>query len=154
MKYYLLESNLLEEQKRKNRQMEESYAYIIEFVKRVSDSLDDKRLRTRIEINHKHHPDTVASIHECITPYCVVSLGADETGYYNIVYSINYQATELIGEYTLSALVRGINRYMMDGYTNEGIEHRVRINSLAMDIVPIFNQLLEIGENDWTRIMN
>jgi hypothetical protein len=152
MKNYLLEENLLDEQKEKNRQLERSYFEILEFIKRLSASFEIEELQTRIEIDHKLNPDTIATIHECITPYFIISLGADETGYYNIAYSLDYRAKDIIGECALSNLLRTIYRFTMNGYTDTGIEHRVKVHSLAMDTISIYKQLYNNGDNSFTKM--
>lgn len=141
MKNYLLEENLLEEQQQVNRQLEKAYFEILEFLKRLSSSFDMEELKGLIEIDHKLNPNTVATIYECITPYFIISLGADETGYFSIAYSLDYRAKDFIGEYALSNLLRTLYRITMNSHTSIGIEHRIRIHSLAMDTLEIYKKL-------------
>ncbi|NEU09792.1 hypothetical protein GZH53_15805 [Flavihumibacter sp. R14] len=134
MKNYLLEETLLVEQQLKNRELEKCYSYIVETVSRISNLLDNESVKGIIKTDHREFPGTEATIFECITPYCCVSLGADDTGYYNINYSIDYRATEMIGEYALTSLLRNIYRFTMNNFTDTVVEQRVWIHSLAYEI--------------------
>lgn len=134
MKNYLREGNLFQEQIEKNRQLEKSYLHIIDTVKKISASLDDPGLKDVIEVDHREYPHTLATMFECITPYCCISLGADETGYFSITYSIDYRAPEFIGTYALAGLLRNIHRYTMVDFTDTMIEHRVLAYSLSREI--------------------
>ena len=145
MKNYLLEENLLDEQKEINRQLERSYFEILEFLKKLSASFDIPELKDVIEADHKLNPETIATIHECVTPYFIISLGADETGYFSIAYSLDYRAKDFIGEYALSNLLRTLYRITMNSHTSIGIEHRVRIHSLAMDTLEIYKKLKSVN---------
>lgn len=153
MKYYLLEVNLLEEQRNINRELEKAYNNIIAVIKKISASLDDTELRPIIMVDHKLYERTEAMIHECITPYCNVSLGADETGYFNICYSTHYEAPTMIGQLPFSYLIREINRWTMNDKTVYPIEQRIWVHNLAGDVLEQYNQCVKLGETEFRKII-
>ncbi len=137
-----LEGHLLAEQQAINRQLEISFDHIVGFLRRMAGMLENEELQGLVLLDHRDNPNVAATISECITPYCIISLGADDNGYFNIVYSLDYRASEMIGEYNLSYLLRAIYRYTMIETTEVPIEQRIRLHSLALDVIKIYNNLI------------
>ena len=74
--------------KERNKKLFEAYRSTINTIERIQGWLDDERLRTRIESDFRKKPDTQFTMFQCTTPFSLVSLGCDQMGRYNIVYSV------------------------------------------------------------------
>lgn len=124
--------------KERNKRLFSAYQSIINTIERMQGWFDDERLRIRIESDFRKKLGIQATMLQCTTPFCKVSLGCDQMGRYNLVYSVDYRFQEMISEEFASRLIRRIYEF-----TPGEMEPFVKIGSLYTDCVETFNRLLE-----------
>lgn len=122
----------------RNKKIAAAYSYLIKTIGKIQGCLDDDVLRTRIESDFRQRTSIKSTISQCTTPFCIISLGCDEMGRYNLVYSVDHRFQEMISENFASTLIRRIYEF-----TPGEMEPFVRIGSLYNDCIKIFNQLVE-----------
>jgi len=122
----------------RNKKLLGAYSSIIVIITKIQGWLDDERLRTRIESDLQKTPGIKNTMYQCTTPFCVVSLGCDQMGRYNIAYSLDYRIQEMISGPFASTLLRRIYEF-----TPGELDPFVKIGSLCTDCVQIFNHILE-----------
>jgi len=127
----------------RNKKIKTAYSYLIITVEKIQGWLDDEGLRTRIESDFRKNPLIKSTISQCTTPFCVISLGCDEMGRYNLVYSVDHRFQEMISEDFASTLLRRIYEF-----TPGEMEPFVRIGSLYNDCIQLFNQLNEEAKTE------
>jgi hypothetical protein len=120
----------------RNQRLFQAYQWIIVTIEKIQGFLEDERMRTRIESDLINHPLFQSTIHQCTTPFCIVSLGCDPMGRYSIVYSVDYRFQEMISQYFASILIRRIY-----DYTNGDMADFVRIGSLCQDCLATFQEI-------------
>lgn len=124
--------------KDRNARLLKAYKSILISVDRIQGFLEDEYLRSRIESEMTKDPKIKSTILQSSTPFCILSLGCDNMGRYNIAYSLDYRIKEMIGDDMASGLLRRIYEY-----TPGDMEVFVRFGSLYHDCVSTFDQLLE-----------
>jgi hypothetical protein len=124
--------------KARNKNILEAYNAIIMTIDRIQGWLKDEELRTRIESDYTLESLARSTYYQCTTPFCVVSLGCDEMGRYNIIYSVDYRFKEMISDLFASTLIRRIYEF-----TPGEMEPFVRIGSLYLDCVKVYTQVSE-----------
>lgn len=124
--------------KARNKKILEAYDGILITIDRIQGWLEDAELRTRIESDYTCEPLARSTYYQCTTPFCVVSLGGDEMGRYNIIYSVDYRFKEMISDLFASLLIRRIYEF-----TPGEMEPFVRIGSLYLDCVKVYTQVFE-----------
>jgi len=122
----------------RNKKILAAYTNIIITIEKIQGWLDDEGLRTRIESDLTKRKSVKSTITQCTTPFCIISLGCDEMGRYNLVYSVDYRFQEMISENFASTFIRRINEF-----TPGEMEPFVRIGSLYTDCIDTFNKLIE-----------
>lgn len=125
----------------RNKDFLSAYDYIIETINRIQAWQDHELVRKRIEIdtfNSKHYNLGYFDIKKCVTPFCVISLGCDMFGRYNISYGIDSQIQEMISDNMSSTLIRRIYEF-----TSGTMEPFVRFTSLNMDCISYFHHFLK-----------
>lgn len=127
----------------RNRKISEAYTNIIITIEKIQGWLNDEGLRTRIESNFIKRKFIKSTISQCTTPFCIISLGCDEMGRFNLVYSVDYRFQEMISEDFASTFIRRIY-----DFTPGEMEPFVRIGSLCQDCIQLFNQLIEESKNE------
>lgn len=124
--------------KERNKKFIEAYQNTIKTIERIQGWLDDETLRTKIESDFREKPKIQSTIFQCTTPFCIVSLGCDQMGRYNLVYSVDYRFQEMISELFASTLIRRIYQF-----TPGEMEPFVKIGSLYTDCMEIFNKMID-----------
>jgi hypothetical protein len=132
------ESGAPEYIKERNLRLKNAYVSILITIDRIQGFLDDEYLRGRIESDMTQHPEMKSTILQCTTPFCILSLGCDKMGRYNIVYSLDYRIKEMIGDDMASGLIRRIYEF-----TQGDMEVFVRFGSLYHDCMATYDQLIE-----------
>jgi hypothetical protein len=127
----------------RNRKISAAYYNLIITIEKIQGCLNDEGLRTRIESNFTKRKFIKSIISQCTTPFCIISLGCDEMGRFNLVYSVDYRFQEMISEVFASTLIRRIY-----DFTPGEMEPFVRIGSLCQDCIQLFNQLIEESKNE------
>lgn len=127
----------------RNRKISAAYSNIIITIEKIQGRLNDEGLRTRIESNFIKRKSFKSTISQCTTPFCIISLGCDEMGRFNLVYSVDYRFQKMISEDFASTFIRRIY-----DFTPGEMEPFVRIGSLRQDCIQLFNQLIEESKNE------
>ena len=122
----------------RNKKIFNAYQSIINTIVRMQGWFDDEGLRRRIESDFRKKLGVQSTMLQCTTPFCLVSLGCDQMGRFNLVYSVDYRFQEMISEEFASRFIRRIYEF-----TPGEMEPFVRIGSLCTDCVEIFNRLIE-----------
>lgn len=138
MKNYLKEKEAPDFIKKRNKKFLQAYSYVLMTIGKIQAFLEDENLRLRIESDFRDNPNTEATMFQCTTMFCIVSLGCDNMGRYNIVYSTDYRIKEMISVQMASGLVRRINEF-----TPEDMEPFTLIGSLCEDCVEIFQNIIK-----------
>lgn len=137
------EKNAHPEVQERNKKILTAYNNIVSTINRMQGIIEHDFLRLRIESEMVRDPNNKTTILQCATPWCIVSLGCDSLGRYNIVYSVDYRIQEMIGQDMASGIIRRIYEY-----TPGEMEPFVRIGNLNLDSVNIFHKLLEEQEKN------
>lgn len=124
--------------KERNNKFAKAYKNLVITIDRIQGFLEDEYLRGRIESDMTKKNGTISTIFQCTTPFCIISLGCDKMGRYNLVYSVDHRIQEMLGEDMASVLIRRVY-----DFTPGEMEVFVRIGSLYHDCVGTFNQLFE-----------
>lgn len=124
--------------KERNNKFAKAYKNLVLTIDRIQGFLEDEYLRGRVESDMTKKNGVKSSIFQCTTPFCIISLGCDEMGRYNLVYSVDYRIQEMLGEDMASTLIRRVYEF-----TPGEMEVFVRIGSLYHDCVDTFNQMIE-----------
>lgn len=122
----------------RNKKLIEAYKRIIQTIIKTQGWLQENKLRTMIESDFRNKKDSQFTIFQCTTNFCVVSLGCDQMGRYNIVYSVDYRIQEMISQVFASTLIRRIYEF-----TPGELEPFVRIGSLFEDCTEIFEKIIQ-----------
>lgn len=85
------EKNAPTEIKERNKKLLAAYNNIVITIDRMQGYIEDEYLRLRIESEMFLDPNTKTTILQCSTPWCIISLGCDSQGNYNIVYSVDFE---------------------------------------------------------------
>lgn len=124
--------------KKRNNKFVKSYKNLVITIDRIQGFLEDEYLRGRIESDMTKKNGVKSTIFQCSTPFCIISLGCDNMGRYNLVYSVDYRIQKMLGEGMASTLIRRIYEF-----TPGEMEAFVRIGSLYHDCVKTFNQIFK-----------
>ena len=122
----------------RNKKLLEAYNNILKSIEQIQAWFNEQELRTRIESDFRDKPYVFSTISQSVTPFCIISLGCDQVGRYNIVYSIDYRFQEILSENFANKLIRNIYKF-----TSGDIEASVKIGSLYNDCISVFKQLSE-----------
>ena len=129
--------------KERNNKISKAYKNILITIDRIQGLLDDEYLRGRIESEMFKKKSIKTTVFQCTTPFIIISLGCDEMGRYNLVYSVDYRFQQMIGEVMANTLLRRIYEF-----TPGEMEVFVTIGSLYHDCIKTFNQMIEEMESE------
>ena len=124
--------------KSRNSKILNAYQNIILTIDRIQGWLENEELRTRVESDFTVEQSPQHTYYQCTTAFCVVSLGCDELGRYNIVYSVDYRIKEMISDIFASTLIRRIYEF-----TPGEMEPFVKIGTLYLDCVKVMAAVFE-----------
>lgn len=124
--------------KKRNEKILEAYSYIIQTIERIQAWLEDEDLRTRVESYLRRKPGIQSTIYQCTTPFCIISLGCDPMGRYNLVYSVDHRFQNMISDRFASTLIRRIYEFPPGE-----MEPFVSIGSLFNGCIGVFHQIIE-----------
>lgn len=127
----------------RNKELMKAYKNILITIKKIQGWLDKDTLRTRIESELRKREYIKATIYQCTTPWCVVSIGCDGLGRYNIVYSLDHRVKEMIGGIFASTFIRRIYEV-----TPGKMEPFVNIGYLFEDCILEYENLIEESKTE------
>lgn len=127
----------------RNTKLESAYYSIVGTIDRIQGWIDNDQVRVKIESDYSNSPAHLATIYQCRTPFCSVSLGCDQMGRYNIVYTIDARVKEIIGSEFANTLIRRIYEF-----TPGEMEPFVNINSLYGDCISDFEKILDLSKTE------
>jgi len=116
------------DQQERNTKLDEAYLQILIVIQKIQGWLEDDKLRLMVERDLVKSNLTYATMYQCLTAFCMVSLGCDQRGRYNIVFSLDYRINEMISRDFASTLIRRI--YQL---TSDELEFSVYFESLGAD---------------------
>jgi hypothetical protein len=127
--------------KERNKKLLDAYFSLITTIEKIQGFLEDEYLRSRIQSKMMLCNDTKSTMYQCTTLWCILSIGCDEMGRYNIVYSLDHRIQKMIGEVFTSTFIRRICEF-----TPGAMVPFVKIGSLYEDCVLIYDSLLVEAE--------
>jgi hypothetical protein len=133
----------------RNNNLLSAYKDIIECINRIQGWMDNEKLRFKIESDYSNSPNHLSTIYQCTTPFSIVSLGCDQIGRYNIVYTLDYRIKEIIGGDFASTLIRRIYEF-----TPGEMESFVNFNSLQGDCINTFEEILQLTKIERNHIVS
>ena len=138
MKHYLRAKDLPEFNQEINQKLEQAFNSIKETIRRIQGFQEDEQLRWVVFTDGKNSQKYISTIEQISTRFCIISLGADEEGRYNVVMSIDQHINEKIGLNLATTLVRR----MME-FTPGMLENSFVIHSFYTDCDEILANILE-----------
>ena len=123
--------------KERNIKLQEAYRQIVHTIERLQGYLENEELRTIIESDFRQKAATQLTMFQCTTLFCIVSLGCDQLGRYNIVYSVDYRFQNMISQDFANTFIRRIYEF-----TSGEMEPFVRIGSLCADCIEDFKKII------------
>ena len=129
--------------KDRNKKFLKAYDQIIMIIDRIQGYLSDEFLRLRIESDMTKKPGVQSTIVQCSTAWCVISLGCDTMGRYNLAYSVDHRFQQMLGEDAASIFIRRIYEF-----TPGDMVPFVRIGCLYQDCIEHFQHLLKELEQE------
>lgn len=129
--------------KERNQRFLKAYEQLITVIDRIQGYVSDEFLRMRIESDMKQKPGIQSTIFQCTTPWCIISLGCDTMGRYNLAYSVDHRIQQMIGEEMATTFIRRVYEF-----TPGDMGPFVRIGCLYQDCVELFQQLLKEQEQE------
>lgn len=123
----------------RNKAVADAYSNIITTIDKIQNLLDDEFLKTRILSDYRGKQNVRRTIYQCATRFFLLSLGCDEHGRYNIVYSIDFRIIEMISADLTNMLLRRIYEF-----SKVELEPFLKIGTLNQDCVRVFDELLEL----------
>ena len=145
MKNYLKSVHLPTEVQERNSRLESAFESIQETIRRIQGWIDDESLRTVILTDCREDSRYITTIKLLTTRFCVISIGADDTGRYNIVMSLDSEINEKIGAQFATTLIR-----RMCEVTQGSMELFFIISSFSIDCDQIFSDVLTELKNGIT----
>jgi bacterioferritin-associated ferredoxin len=136
-KYFYLAEFAHEDVIKRNNQLVEVYDKIIAYIMDIQSYLENEELRTRVESDFRTYHDAMATMFQCTTPFCMVSLGCSTKGRYNIMYSLDYEILQMIPNSAVNDLLRRIYEL-----TSGELVEFLRIGSLCTNCVQVFKTLV------------
>lgn len=133
----------------RNTKLLSAYKDIIECINRIQGWMDNEKLRIKIESDYSNSANHLSTIYQCTTPFCIVSLGCDQIGRYNILYSLDYRIKEIIGGDFANTLIRRIYEF-----TPGEMEPFVNFNSLHSDCINTFEETLQLTKIERNHIVS
>ncbi len=133
----------------RNIKLISSYKGIIECINRIQGWMDNDKVRYKIESDYCNSPIHLSTIYQCTTPFCIVSLGCDQIGRHNIVYTLDYRIKEIIGADFASTLIRRIYEF-----TPGEMEPFVNFNSLNGDCINTFEETIQLAKVESNHIVS
>ena len=141
MKNYLIENNVPDFIKERNKKLLDAYNFICVIISKIISLLEDEKLRILIESDFRQDPNSEATMFQCTTLFCIVSLGCDNKGSYNLVYSLDYRIKEMITLQMANTLIRRIYEF-----TEGDLDTSAWFGSLCENCVEEFLKLMEEAE--------
>ena len=126
----------------RNKKLTQAYYGVLETIKSLQSGLDDERLRKRVESDERKNPASRATLHQCDTMFCTLSIGCDQTGVYTLIYSLDYQIHASVPQAFINKFLRRLFEL-----TPGGMEVCVRIGSLRENCVGYMQQLANEAQN-------
>jgi len=137
------EAEVSDEVRARNADLLHIYHEIVELIRYVQTFLKDEPLRARFESNMLLNPDVKATIEQCATNWCMVSVGCDDEGYYTVVYSLDYRIQDLLGHRLANFFLRKIHDIVWD----ESLYDYVFFATLCEESDKVFSAILQEAEH-------
>ena len=136
-----ISKNVPEAIKKVNSELMDTYENLIITIQRTQGWLDNEFLRTSVHSKMMEKEGCLATILQCSTPWCLLSLGCDTTGHFSIIYSLDARIESMIGRQFTETLLRRIH-----DFTPGMLKTKVFLGKLNEDCIGIFEQLKKDAE--------
>lgn len=136
-----ISKNVPEPIQKLNNELMDAYEKILIAIQRIQSCLDHEFLRTSVYSKMTEMPGCLATIHQCSTKWCLISIGCDTTGQFTIIYSLDVRIESMIGQQFTETLLRRIH-----DFTTGMAKTKVHLGKLSEDCIGIFEQLKKDAE--------
>lgn len=136
-----ISKNVLEPVRKLNNELMDAYEKILIAIQRIQGFLDHEFLRTSVYSKMTEMDDCLATIHQCSTPWCLISIGCDTRGQFSIIYSLDARIESMIGQKFTEILLRRIH-----DFTTGTANTKVHLGKLSEDCIGIFEQFKKEAE--------
>jgi hypothetical protein len=134
--------------KKINFKVEQAYYEIVKSIKEIQKEIPQSNLRTIAESDLTKVNINRTKLHQCNTPFCLVVLKCSGYGQYNIVYAIDKNSIDQIGNELTSNLLRKIYEH-----TSHELSKFLQVYSLKDDCFSDFEEVLKMSASkDFIRI--
>ena len=136
-----ISKNVPEHIKKLNSELMDAYEKIMITIQRTQGWLEHEYIRTSVHSKMTEKEGCLATILQCSTPWCLISLGCDTTGQFSIIYSLDARIESMIGRQFTETLLRRIH-----DFTSGMANNRLFLGKLNEDCIGIFEQLKKDAE--------
>ena len=134
--------------KKINFKVEQAYFDIVKSIKEIQKDIPQSNLRTIAESDLTNENIHRTKLHQCNTPFCLVVLKCNGHGQYNIVYAIDQNVIEQIGNTLTSNVLRKIYEH-----TSNELSKFLHVYSLNDDCFSDFEEVLTMSASkDFIRV--
>ena len=134
--------------KKINIKVEQAYYEIVKSIKEIQKEIPQTNLRTIAESDLTNVNINRTKLQQCNTPFCLVVLKCSGYGQYNIVYAIDQNVIDQIGNTLTSNLLRKIYEH-----TSNELVKFLQVYSLKDDCFSDFEEVLKMSASkDFIRI--
>ncbi len=134
--------------KKINFKVEQAYYEIVKSIKEIQKEIPQSNLRTIAESDLTKVNINRTKLQQCNTPFCLVVLKCSGHGQYNIVYAIDQNVIDQIGNTLTSILLRKIYEH-----TSHELSKFLHVYSLKDDCFSDFEEVLKMSASkDFIRI--
>ena len=123
-----------------NIKVEQAYHEIVKSIKEIQKEIPQSNLRTIAESDLTKVNINRTKLQQCNTPFCLVVLKCSGYGQYNIVYAIDQNVIEQIGNTLTSNLLRKIYEH-----TSHELSKILQVYSLKDDCFSDFEEVLKMS---------
>jgi hypothetical protein len=136
-----ISKNAPEHIKKLNSEFMDAYEKLMITIQRTQGWLEHEYVRTSVHSKMTEKEGCLTTILQCSTPWCLISIGCDNTGQFNIIYSLDARIESMIGRQFTETLLRRIH-----DFTSGMVKTRVFLGKLNEDCIGIFEQLKKDAE--------
>ena len=136
-----ISKNVPESVKKVNMELMEAYDKLMITIQKTQGWLEHEYLRTSVYSKMTEKEGCVSTMHQCSTPWCLLSLGCDTTGHFSIIYSLDARIESMIGRQFIETFLRRIHEFATGKAST-----RVFLGKLNEDCIGIFEQLKKDAE--------
>ena len=131
----------------RNAECVKAYKFMVEVLRRCGLWSEHEEIRTAVVRDLRHHPNIAATMDEYVTPFAVVSLGANDKGELSIGLSLDSRAEAMISTLFRDTILRRAF------WATSSIASCLKIGTLGGEVLETFRALRELGETEYQKIL-